>query len=66
MIIIAAGGMSVSLLVVSPLTRGLFRRAVAESGNVFSGDMIAAPPEKAAKLLLASLAKKYPGLSAIS
>jgi Carboxylesterase family len=53
--------MSVSLLTLSPLARGLFRRAIAESGNVFCGDIVACAPEKAAKHLFASVPKKFPG-----
>lgn len=51
-----------SLLMVSPLSRGLFRRAIAESGSLFGGDVSATPPEKAAKRLRDIMSKKFPGM----
>ena len=57
-----AGAMSCSMLVMSPLARGLFRRAIPQSGSIFSGELVTCHPEKAAKNLREALAKKFPGL----
>ncbi|XP_075870945.1 uncharacterized protein ces2b [Nelusetta ayraudi] len=47
----SAGGVSVNLLLLSPLSKGLFQRAIAESGTALTDELIGGNPLKLAQRL---------------